>query len=219
MTGYYEAYNNPKVSLVDLKQTPMVRVTETGIETTEGVREFDIIVWATGFDFGTGALTRMGVQGRDGLKPEEYWADGPRTFLGFMCQGLPNFFFPGGPHGAGGGNYPRYAADQVDFITATIVFMRDHDYWVIDAPASAEDKWMTMVNTLAPLTPFSVEHSHYYGANIPGKPRVYYLNPGGKAKLHELMDEMTNSDYEGFVVRREHSGGGEEGLEMTRAGG
>ena len=64
MTGYYEAYNDPKVSLVDLKQTPIVRVTEDGIETTDGARQFDIIVWATGFDFGTGALTRLGVRGR-----------------------------------------------------------------------------------------------------------------------------------------------------------
>ena len=67
VAGYYEAFNDPKVSLVDLKETPILRVTETGIETTEGVRELDIIVWATGFDFGTGALARMGIRGRDGL--------------------------------------------------------------------------------------------------------------------------------------------------------
>ena len=66
VTGYYETYNNPNVSLVDLKQTPIVRMTERGIETAEGVREFDIVVWATGFDFGTGALMRMGIRGRHG---------------------------------------------------------------------------------------------------------------------------------------------------------
>ena len=67
VNGYFEAFNDPKVSLVDLRETPIVRLTETGIETTDGVREFDIIVWATGFDFGTGALNRMGIRGRDGL--------------------------------------------------------------------------------------------------------------------------------------------------------
>ena len=63
VAGYFEAFNDPKVSLVDLRETPIVRMTETGIETTDGVREFDIVVWATGFDFGTGALSRMGIVG------------------------------------------------------------------------------------------------------------------------------------------------------------
>jgi cation diffusion facilitator CzcD-associated flavoprotein CzcO len=203
MSGYYETFNNPKVSLVDLKETPMLRVTETGIETSEGLREFDIIVWATGFDFGTGALTRMGIRGRGGVRVEEYWAEGPRTYLGFMCHRMPNFFFPGGPHGAGGGNFPRYGSDQVNFVTDTLIFMRDHGYWTIDAPLAAEEVWMTMVNTLASKTMFSRDHSHYYGANIPGKPRVYYLNPGGRAKLHEMLDEMIETDYRGFVARRD----------------
>ena len=95
-----------------------MRLTETGIETTDGVREFDIIVWATGFDFGTGALIRMGIRGRDGLALTEHWADGPTTFLGLQTRGFPNFFFPGGPHAAAGNN-PRYNGDQVDFVTDT----------------------------------------------------------------------------------------------------
>ena len=60
VTGYYETYNDPKVTLVDLAQTPIVRMTERGIETADGEREFDIVVWATGFDFGTGALHAHG---------------------------------------------------------------------------------------------------------------------------------------------------------------
>ena len=60
VTGYYEAFNRPNVELVDLNETPITAVTETGIETAAGLREFDIIVWATGFDFGTGALSRLG---------------------------------------------------------------------------------------------------------------------------------------------------------------
>ncbi len=84
----------------------MVRVTETGIETTDGVREFDVIVWATGFDFGTGALSRMGIRGRGGLELTEHWADGPTTFLGLQTRGFPNLFFPGGPHAAAGQQPP-----------------------------------------------------------------------------------------------------------------
>ena len=97
-----------------------MRLTETGIETTDGEREFDIIVWATGFDFGTGALARMGIRGRDGLELTEHWADGPTTFLGLQTRGFPNLFFPGGPHAAAGNN-PRYNGDQVDFLTDLLV--------------------------------------------------------------------------------------------------
>ena len=98
-------------------------MTERGIETADGVREFDVIVWATGFDFGTGALTRMGIRGRDGLALEDHWADGPTTFLGVQTTGFPNLFFPGGPHAAAGNN-PRYNGDQVDFVTDTLVLRR-----------------------------------------------------------------------------------------------
>lgn len=198
VTGYFEAVNHPKVSIIDLRTTPMTRVTASGIETADGLHEFDIIVWATGFDFGTGSLTRMGIRGRSGMRLEEHWADGPSTYCGFMAHGVPNFFFPGGPHGAGGGNYPRYANDQVDFITDTLVYMREHGHWVIEVPRPEEDEWMDMVTTLAPMTAFSPEHSHYYGANIDGKPRKFLLNPGGRGKLQEFIAHMRDTGYAGF---------------------
>ena len=97
VTGYFEVYNNPNVDLVDLRRTPILRMTENGIETSDGAREFDIVIWATGFDFGTGALARMDIRGRDGVALRDHWADGPRTFLGIQTTGFPNFFFPGGP--------------------------------------------------------------------------------------------------------------------------
>ncbi len=198
VTGYYETFNLPNVWLVDLKETPIIRVTETGIETSEGLREFDIIVWATGFDFGTGALARMGVRGRDGLALEEYWADGPRTFLGLMCHGFPNFFFPGGPHGAAGNN-PRYAGDQSEFIHQALLYMREHGYRVIEVPAAAEDEWNTMVNIYAEQTPFH-ESSYFFGANVPGKPRRLLLNPAGRPKLLEMMAEVVGNNYKGFLT-------------------
>src|SRR5207245_3096099 len=167
-TGYFEAYNRPNVSLVDLKETPIVRVTEAGIETAEGLREFDIIVWATGFDFGTGALMRMGIRGRDGLALEDHWANGPRTFLGIKTTRFPNFFFPGGPHAAAGTN-PRYNGDQVDFITETLVYVREHGYETIEVDHAAEERWTTMVDTSATRPPSFGESSYYFVSNIPGK--------------------------------------------------
>ena len=196
VTDYYETFNKPNVSLVDLKQTPIVRVTETGILTDDGERPFDVVVWATGFDFGTGALTHMGIRGRRGLALQEYWSDGPRTFLGVQTTGFPNFFFPGGPHAAAGNN-PRYNGDQVDFITDAITYVRDNGYDTIEVDAAAEDKWTAMVDRGAADAPFG-ESSYFFGTNIPGKPRKYLLNSGGRPKLFKEIDKVVESDYKSF---------------------
>ena len=107
-------------------------------------------MWATGFDFGTGALARMGIRGRDGVALEDHWADGPKTFLGVQTTGFPNLFFPGGPHAAAGNN-PRYNGDQVDFVTDTLVFVRDHGYDTIEVDPAAEERWTDMVDRGAAL--------------------------------------------------------------------
>ena len=186
--GYFEAFNDPKVSLVDLRETPMVRMTETGIETTDGLREFDIVVWATGFDFGTGALSRMGVVGRDGLELNEHWADGPATFLGIQTRGFPNFFFPGGPHAAAGNN-PRYNGDLVDFVTEVLVTARERGFDVIETSEESEERWTRMVDKGASKTTFGTI-GQYVGGNIPGKPKRYLLNAGGRLKLFEIIADV-----------------------------
>jgi cation diffusion facilitator CzcD-associated flavoprotein CzcO len=197
VTRYFEAYNRPNVSLVDVSATAMIRVTETGIETTEDVREFDIIVWATGFDFGTGALLRMGIRGRGGLALADHWADGPKTYLGIQTSGFPNLFFPGGPHAAAGNN-PRYNGDQVDFVTGMLAYARDHDCDVIEVDPAAEDDWTAMIDRGSRRKPSFGASSYYFGANIPGKPRKYLLNSAGRPKLLSVMADVIASDYKAF---------------------
>ena len=197
VTNYYEMYNKPNVSLVSLRETPIERVTETGIETADGMREFDIIIWATGFDFGTGAMLRMGIVGADGVTLNDSWADGPSTFLGIMSHGFPNFFFPGGPHGAAGNN-PRYGGEQSEFVQNLIDYAREHDYRRIEVPVEPEQAWMTMVETFRAYSTFD-ERGQYYGGNTAGKPKRFLLNPGGRPKMVEAMQEAITSDYKGFL--------------------
>ena len=198
VTGYFEAFNDPKVSLVDLRKTPIVRVTATGIETTDAMHELDVIVWATGFDFGTGALNRMGIVGRDGLALTDHWADGPTTFLGLQTRGFPNFFFPGGPHAAAGNN-PRYNGDLVDIVIAILVHARERGYDVIEVSEESEERWTRMVDKGAAVTTFGTV-GQYVGSNIPGKPRRYLLNTGGRIKLFEVRDAVVADDYAAFEM-------------------
>ncbi len=200
VAGYFEAFNDPKVSLVDLRETPILRMTETGIETADGLREFDIVVWATGFDFGTGALSRMGIVGRSGLALNEHWADGPTTFLGVQTRGFPNLFFPGGPHAAAGNN-PRYNGDQVDFVTDLLAYAREQGCDVIEVSAQSEERWTRMVDKGAAKTTFGTI-GQYVGGNIPGKPKRYLLNTGGRVKLFEVIADVVANDYNAFELSR-----------------
>jgi cation diffusion facilitator CzcD-associated flavoprotein CzcO len=188
VAGYFEAFNRPNVALVDLREEPMVRVTPTGIETTAQLRDHDVVVWATGFDFGTGAMLRMGIRGRDGLALTDHWADGPTTFLGVATHGFPNLFFPGGPHAAAGNN-PRYNGDQVAFVTELLVWARREGVDVLDVSAEAEDRWTATMEKAAARTPFGTI-GQYVGGNIPGKPRRYLLNAAGRPYLHKVIAEV-----------------------------
>lgn len=199
VNGWYEAFNDPRCHLVDLRETPIVRLTPEGIETTAGVREHDVIVWSTGFDFGTGALLRLGLVGRDGVALADHWADGPKTFLGVQTTRFPNLFFPGGPHAAAGNN-PRYNGDQVDFVTDLLVHARDHGHRVVEVTEDAEARWTDMVDRGAELAPFG-ERSYFFGTNIPGKPRKYLLNSGGRPKLFREIARVKDTGWRAFRFR------------------
>jgi cation diffusion facilitator CzcD-associated flavoprotein CzcO len=201
VTAYFETFNKANVELVDLQATPMVRLTPRGIETTDTHREFDMIVWATGFDFGTGALARMGIRGRGGRTLVDHWADGPKTFLGIQTTGFPNFYFPGGPHAAAGNN-PRYNGDQVEFVTEALLHLRSTGCDVIEVTEAAEEKWTAMVDRWATKAPSFGESSYYFGTNIPGKPRKYLLNSAGRPKLLAEIAKVVETDYAAFTLSR-----------------
>lgn len=198
---YYETFNDPKVTLVDLKATPIVRIVPEGIETADGLVELDVIVWATGFDFGTGALLRMGIVGRDGVALADHWADGPTTFLGVGTHGFPNLFFPGGPHAAAGNN-PRYNGDQVDFVTDLLCVARERGATVVEPTEDAEERWTAMIDRAADQPPSFGKSSYFFGANVPGKPRRYLLNAGGRPKLFKEMDRVKTTDWAAFDLQR-----------------
>lgn len=196
VTGYYEMFNRDNVELVALRETPLVRVTATGLETTDAHREHDLIVWATGFDFGTGAMRRMGIVGAGGLALADHWSEGPTSFLGLMCNGFPNLFFPGGPHGSTGNN-PRYGNDQVDFVADLINLATERGVDRIEVPLESEERWAGTMRKAMAFSTF-IEHGQYYGTNVPGKPRRFLLNPAGRGALQKVMAKTVEADYPGF---------------------
>src|SRR5437870_13221650 len=143
-SGYFEVYNQPNVKLVDITETPIERITPTGIKTSDREYEFDMIIYATGFDAITGAFGRIDIRGVDGASLKEKWKEGPQTFLGIMVDDFPNMLMVMGPH-AGLGNCPRAAEYSADWATGLLRFARDRGLTRIGATAPAAAPWTAPV--------------------------------------------------------------------------
>jgi cyclohexanone monooxygenase len=189
--------------LVDLRKHPINTVTETGIETTDETFEFDVIVYATGFDAMTGAIVGVDVTGTDGVTLKEKWDHGPKTYLGLMTVGFPNLFMITGPGSPSVLSNMAVSIEQhVDWVADCIDRMRAQDHETIEATAAAQEAWVAHVNEIGHTTLYPRANSWYMGANIPGKPRVFMPYIGGVGAYRQICDGVAAKGYEGFTLTR-----------------
>ena len=197
---YFETFNRDNVTLVDVKTHPIEEITPTGVRTAKESYDLDVLVFATGFDAMTGPLLRMNITGRDGLRLNEKWEHGPRTYLGIATAGFPNMFMITGPGSPSVLASMITAIEQhVDWIADAIVHLDKADLEVMEASPEAEDRWVEHVNEVADQTLYRFANSWYLGANIPGKPRVFMPYVGGFNVYRDKCDEVAANDYEGFT--------------------
>jgi cyclohexanone monooxygenase len=200
--GYFETFNRDNVTLVDVKSDPIVEITASGLRT--GTREFEVddIAFATGFDAMTGALLDIDIAVEAGPVLADKWAHGPRTYLGLMTAGFPNFFMITGPGSPSVKTNMVAAIEQhVDWIADCVQHLRQNGIKRIDADESTEDRWVEHVNEVADSTLYPQANSWYVGANIPGKPRVFMPYVAGLDKYRAICDEVAANDYRGFVLK------------------
>jgi cation diffusion facilitator CzcD-associated flavoprotein CzcO len=198
---YYEAYNQPNVQIVDLLETPIERVTPTGVKTKDRDIELDILVLATGFDFLTGGLTSIDIRGTNGETLREKWSSGSRAHLGMASAHFPNLLYIYGPQSPSAFcNGPSCAELQGDFVVACIEYMRRNTLRRIEATQEAEEAWRDHVAELVGATLFPRAQSWYMGANIPGKKREMLVYPGGLPLYLQKCKESADSGYAGFVL-------------------
>nr|WP_276543051.1 NAD(P)/FAD-dependent oxidoreductase [Bradyrhizobium elkanii] len=146
-TFYYEVYNRDNVELVDIKETPIERITPEGIRTTDKDYAFDIIIYATGFDAITGSFDKIDFRGAHGARLKEKWTHGPETYLGLMVDGFPNMLMLMGPHTALG-NIPRSIEYSVDWVTGLIRFAQAKGLTFLDATPEGTADWTEHVKAL-----------------------------------------------------------------------
>ena len=200
-TGYFEAYNRDSVELVDGTETPIVRITPTGLETTDRSFDFDVIVYSTGFDAFTGGLDRIDIRGPGGRRLRDKWADGPVTYLGLMVSGFPNMVMLGGPQGAAT-NFPRGLELAVDWLTPFLEYMWEHGYRRFDVDEAAETEWVEHVKEMYQGLLLRKAKSWItgYNSNLDGheygKTR-YNIYNGGGPKYARRLNSVAGNDYEG----------------------
>ncbi len=202
-SGYFEVYNQPNVELVDINETPIERITPKGIRTTACEHEFDVLIYATGFDGVTGPYDRMDIRGPGGQSLKDAWVGTPRTLLGMMAEGFPNLLMVLGPHTARG-NIPRNIEEIVDWATGLVRHMRVNGLKRVEPRAAAVEDWARHVEEAAAGLLFSQVNSWQTGVNRNVEGRDvrrtlgYY---GGAVRYRHKVEAVAAAGYQEFAFR------------------
>ena len=202
-TFYFEVYNRDNVELVDITETPIERITPKGIKTSAAEYDFDIIIYATGFDAITGSFDKIDLRGVDGLRLKERWNAGPETYLGVMVDGFPNMMMLMGPHTALG-NIPRSIEYNVDWVTRLIAFARENDLTRIEATAAGVTTWTDHVKALGVGLLSNEVDSWMTGINrnVEGKQTRIVARYSGSAPAYRARcDEVAAKRYDELTLQ------------------
>ncbi|WP_084532296.1 flavin-containing monooxygenase [Nocardia miyunensis] len=200
-TEFFETFNQDNVDLVDVRATPFTHATPTGLATTDAEYDFDVIIFATGFDFLTGSLFRMDVRGRGGMSLEERWRDELSIYLSIAVNGFPNLFILGGPLYPGG-NWPTTAEEVSTFVSQVIARGERLGADTIEVKEVAEREWSSHAAEIAEQTlmyAYGREANSYgFGANMEGKLQTVHFYMGGANAVFAVFDQQVASGFPSF---------------------
>ncbi|GAB7355513.1 hypothetical protein MBLNU459_g6000t1 [Dothideomycetes sp. NU459] len=198
---YYEVLDQDNVEIVDLNKTPLKTFEPSGmLMSDDKLREFDMVVLATGFDSFTGSLTNMGLKNKDGVDMKEIWKDGIWTYLGMMTSGFPNMFMTYSPQAPTAfSNGPTILECQVDFVVDTIAKLEQENAKSIEPLHESEVQWKEMITSINDRTLFPFTSSWWTGGNIPGK-KAEPMSYIGGIQNYEKECRATMDKWSGFQV-------------------
>ncbi|KAK6455937.1 cyclopentanone 1,2-monooxygenase [Scheffersomyces xylosifermentans] len=201
-TTYFESYNRDNVDIVDININSITEVTENGLVTKDGSSyEFDIIIYATGFDAITGGFYQMDLKGKNGITISEAWENGTYTYLGMGISQFPNLYFLYGPQGPTAFcNGPTCALIQGVWISELIDFTTKHGFKYNTPSLEAQNTWKKYIQDNANLTLLPYTRSWYMGANREGnKPRECLLYVRGVGNYYKDINKESDSGYPNFI--------------------
>jgi acetone monooxygenase len=201
--GFLETFLHRNVEVVSVKDNPIESVTPDGLQLRDGTQHaFDVLVFATGFDAGTGALTRIDIRGRGGRSLKEDWGRDIRTTMGLQVHGYPNLFTTAAPLAPSAAlcNMTTCLQQQAEWINNCVQYMRGHNLNVCEPTREAEDQWIAHHEEIAQATLLTKTNSWYMGSNVPGKPRRLLSYVGGVGQYRQKCDEVAAMNYQGFAM-------------------
>lgn len=206
---YLQSFNTPGTKLVHTDGKGVERITAKGVVAAGVEYEVDCIIYASGFEFGTNHIRRMGFDpvGRDGVKLSDYWAEGMRTKHGMFVHGFPNLFIVQPGHGANLiSNVPHNLSESGKTIATILRRALDSGTTEIELTQKAEADWMELLHS-GPGTFFgSTECTPGY-YNNEGQPTVagrdFMLGyPLGATAFFEYLAHWRTSGFDGLEFRK-----------------
>jgi len=206
---YLPTYNRPNVHLVDTGGKGVERMTERGVVVDGEEYEIDCLIFATGFEVGTGYTRRAGydVIGRDGRKLSDHWSDGLRTLHGLTTHGFPNCFFLGFTQTAITVSVPQALNEQARHATYMVMEAKARGKDALEPTAQAEDAYVQEVRSLAKLG------ERFFQECTPG----YYNSEGAPGNRNGFNSDMYGAGPLVFfkVLEAWRDTGRMEGIELS----
>ena len=204
---YLATFNRPNVHLIDTKGQGVERITETGVVANGVEYEVDCIVYATGFEVGTGYARRAGYEvfGRGGMAMSDKWKDGVTTFQGFHMHGFPNLFVISTTQSGFTANYPHMLNEQSKHVAYLVTEARARQARVMEASEAAEQGWVqTIMDAAISRQKFNEECTPGY-YNNEGQPNALAARNGSYGKgsiafIRLLEDWRARGDLEGLTL-------------------
>jgi 4-hydroxyacetophenone monooxygenase len=190
--GFYDMLRRDNVELVTDK---IVQFTESGIKTTDDVeREFDIIVLGTGFKVSQ-YFWPCEYVGRNGESMEALWRkDGPRSYLGLVLPGFPNFFsFYGPNHQPRSGGFYSWGEIWARYTATAIIHLIEHGKSSIECRRDVFDKYNAELDEAAKDLIWEMDGHGYY-VNEFGRQSVNA--PWHTSDYHRMVARPNFDDFE-----------------------
>ena len=180
-------------------------MTETGLRTTNADYDFDVIIYATGFDAMTGAHDRIDIRGVGGERLRDKWRERISTCLGVFIHGYPNLLMPNGPQsGSASTNYPRGIETGVDWCMDFLEHLWAHSYDRAEATAAEAERWTKHVEQMYEVMLMRKAKSWFtgYNSNVEGHEEGtirYLVYNGGMPKYRKALNDVAEAGYKGIT--------------------
>jgi cyclohexanone monooxygenase len=202
---YLQSFNRPNTHLVDTDGQGVERITATGVVVAGKEYPVDCVIYASGFEVGTGYARRCGyeVTGRDGVTLSEHWAQGMRTLHGMHVHGFPNMFIVQPAQGANLlSNIPHNLVESARTIAILVRHALDVGAEQVEVDSAAEQDWVDLLLTAPPLAMSSPDCTPGYYNNEgqqdqEARLRVGYPK-GATAYFAYLDDWRSNGEFAGL---------------------